>query len=88
MADAGSYGGTTLWIGSVFALVAVLILLASMSGGIEALPDKADMITQWAAGMSVYMTFIAAVCGLAAGGMTTFMGVDSALVEAEAPAAE
>jgi hypothetical protein len=47
MADAGSYGGTTLWIGSVFALIAVLIILAKMSGGIEALPDKTDMITQW-----------------------------------------
>jgi len=116
MADAGSYGGTTLWIGSALALVAVLILLASMSGGIEALPDKADMITQWAAGaltalavllwymnlpssgdasagMSVYLTVLAAVCGLAAGGMTTFMGGDSAAPEAaaaaeEAPAAE
>jgi len=40
------------------------------------------------AGMSVYMTVIAAVCGLAAGGMTTFMSVDSALAEVEAPAAE
>ena len=39
------------------------------------------------AGMSVYMTVIASVCGLAAGGMTTFMSVDSALAGAKAPEA-
>jgi hypothetical protein len=113
MADAGSYGGTTLWIGSVVAIVCVLVLVLGMAGvEIEQIPEKVPMITMWAAGaltglavllwymtlpssgdasagMSVYLTVLAAVCGLAAGGMTTFMPDEAAPAAAEeAPAAE
>lgn len=113
MADAGSYGGTTLWIGSVVAIVCVVVLVLGMAGvEIEQIPDKVPMITMWAsgaltglavllwymtlpssgdasAGMSVYLTVLAAVCGLAAGGMDTFMPSEAAPAAAEeAPAAE
>jgi len=113
MADAGSYGGTTLWIGTVVAIVCVLVLVLGMAGvEIEQIPEKVPMITMWAAGaltglavllwymtlpssgdasagMSVYLTVLAAVCGLAAGGMTTFMPDEAApAVAEEAPAAE
>jgi hypothetical protein len=46
------------------------------------LPDSGDA----SAGMTVWLTCLGAVCGLAAGAMTTFMGGDEAAEEA--PAAE
>ncbi|MDP6011406.1 MAG: hypothetical protein QF707_06405, partial [Candidatus Poseidoniaceae archaeon] len=50
MADAGSYGGMTLWVATVAALIAAIVVMAGMSGGIDALPEQTGMIAQWAAG--------------------------------------
>ncbi len=108
--SAGATGGMILWVGSVAAIVCVLVLILGMAGiEVEQIPEKVPMITMWAAGaltllavlvwkmslpdgdtmeggMSVWLTVAAGVCGLAAGGMDTFMGGDEAAEEA--PAAE
>ena len=111
--SAGSTGSMILWVGSIAAIVCVLVLVLGMAGvEIEQIPEKVPMITMWAAGaltllavlvwklslpdgdsmeggMSVWLTIAAGVCGLAAGGMDTFMDGDSAPAAAEeAPAAE
>ena len=99
-----------LWVGSVAAIVCVLVLILGMAGiEVEQIPEKVPMITMWAAGaltllavlvwkmslpdgdtmeggMSVWLTVAAGLCGLAAGGMDTFMGGEEAAEEA--PAAE
>lgn len=108
--SAGSTGSMILWVGSVAAIVCVLVLVLGMAGiEVEQIPEKVPMITMWAAGaltllavlvwkfslpdgdtmeggMSVWLAVAAGVCGLAAGGMDTFMGGDEAAEEA--PAAE
>lgn len=108
--SAGSTGGMILWVGSVAAIVCVLVLILGMAGiEVEQIPEKVPMITMWAAGaltllavlvwkmslpdgdtmeggMSVWLTVAAGLCGLAAGGMDTFMGGEEAAEEA--PAAE
>ena len=62
------------------ALTALAVLLWYMN-----LPDSGDAT----AGMTVWLTCLGAVCGLAAGAMTTFMGDDGGEAEAvAAPAAE
>ena len=108
--SAGDTGSMILWVGSVAAIVCVLVLILGMAGiEVEQIPEKVPMITMWAAGaltllavlvwkfslpdgdtmeggMSVWLTVAAGICGLAAGGMDTFMGGEEAAEEA--PAAE
>jgi len=111
--SAGSTGSMILWVGSIAAILCVVVLVLGMAGvEIEQVPEKVPMITMWAAGaltllavlvwklslpdgdsmeggMSVWLTLAAGVCGLAAGGMDTFMPGEAAPAAAEeAPAAE
>ena len=49
--SAGDTGSMILWVGSVAAIVCVLVLILGMAGiEVEQIPEKVPMITMWAAG--------------------------------------
>jgi len=50
-ASAGSTGGMILWVGSIAAILATLMLVMAIAGvEVDAIPDNVGMIMNWAAG--------------------------------------